>query len=184
MQRRYRADSSFSYRLGGALLLLLGASAMVAAPADAQDADPADVATIDAIIAATYDVISGPAGERDWDRERSLFHPASRHMPTTRNAAGGSDVNAMDVEKFIAASRGYFAQSPFYEYEISRETQRFGDIAHVFSTYAWGSEKDGPVLGRGINSFQLLWDGTRWWIVSVYWAQESEATPIPEEYLP
>lgn len=184
MYRRSRGTTSSGYRRGGALLLLLGASAMAVSPVNAQEADPADVASIDAIIAATYDVISGPAGDRDWDRERSLFHPASRHMPTTRNAAGGSDVNAMDVEGFIASTRGFFAQSPFYEYEISRAAQRFGDIAHVFSTYAWGSEKDGPVLGRGINSFQLLWDGTRWWIVSVYWAQESEGMPIPAEYLP
>lgn len=182
MDRRSR--TSFGYRLSGALLLLLGAAAMTAAPAGAQEADPADVATIDAIVTASYDVISGPAGERDWDRERSLFHPASRHMPTTRNAEGGSDLNAMDVEGFVESSRGFFAQSPFYEYEIARETQRFGDIAHVFSTYAWGSEKDGPVLGRGINSFQLLWDGTRWWIVSVYWAQESDDMPIPGEFLP
>lgn len=184
MDRPSRGPTSSGYRLGGTPLLLLVAFASTPAPAHAQDADPADVATIDAIIAASYDVISGPAGERDWDRERSLFHPASRHMPTSRNAEGGSDLNAMDVEGFIDSSRGYFAENPFYEYEISRETQRFGDIAHVFSTYAWGSEKDGPVLGRGINSFQLLWDGTRWWIVSVYWAQESEAMPIPAEYLP
>lgn len=184
MDRWSRVVSSSGCRLGGALLLLLVALGVAVSPVTAQEADPADVSSIDAIIAATYDVISGLAGDRDWDRERSLFHPASRHMPTTRNAEGGSDVNAMDVEGFIASSRGFFAQSPFYEYEISRATQRFGDIAHVFSTYAWGTEKDGPVLGRGINSFQLLWDGTRWWIVSVYWAQESEGMPIPVEYLP
>ncbi|MGH9463690.1 MAG: hypothetical protein ACRD1X_21010 [Vicinamibacteria bacterium] len=33
----------------------------------------ADVGSIDAIIGALYDVISGPAGDRDWDRMRSLF---------------------------------------------------------------------------------------------------------------
>lgn len=148
------------------------------------DADPADVATIDAIITASYDVISGPAGDRDWDRERSLFHPDSRHMPTHPNAHGGSDVDVTDVESFIQKSSAFFATTPFYEYEIARTTQRFGDIAHVFSTYAWGRTKDGPVGGRGINSFQLLFDGERWWIVSVYWAQESADTPIPPEYLP
>lgn len=148
------------------------------------EADPADVETIDAIITASYDVISGPAGDRDWDRERSLFHPDSRHMPTRRNAHGGSDVDVSDVEAFIQASRGFFAGNPFYEYEIARTTQRFGDIAHVFSTYAWGPEKDGEVRGRGINSFQLLYDGDRWWIVSVYWAQETADTPISAEFLP
>lgn len=147
-------------------------------------ADPADVATIDAIITASYDVISGPAGDRDWDRERSLFHPDSRHMPTRPNDAGGHDLDAQHVEDFIENASGYFARSGFWEYEIARATERFGDIAHVFSTYAWSTEEDGPVMGRGINSFQLLWDGTRWWIVSVFWQQESDAHPIPPEYLP
>ena len=50
-------------------------------------ADPADVESIDAIITAAYDVISGPAGKkRDWDRERSLFIPGARLIPTTRTA--------------------------------------------------------------------------------------------------
>lgn len=42
-----------------------------AAPA----ANIADVAEIDGIIKALYDVISGPAGPRDWNRFRSLYHP-------------------------------------------------------------------------------------------------------------
>ena len=48
-----------------------------------QPADPRDVESIDAIIAAAYDVISGPAGQkRDWNRERSLFYPGARIIPT------------------------------------------------------------------------------------------------------
>lgn len=147
-------------------------------------ADPADVSSIDAIITASYDVISGPAGPRDWDRERSLFHPDSRHIPTSPNPSGGSTPHVQHVEDFIERSSQFFDSNGFYEYEIARETQRFGDIAHVFSTYAWSREKDGPVGGRGINSFQLVYDGTRWWILSVFWSQESETNPIPAEFLP
>jgi len=36
---------------------------------------------------------------------------------------------------------------------------------------------------RGINSIQLFYDGSRWWIVSIYWQQESPEYPIPEKYL-
>ena len=39
-----------------------------------------DVVSIDAIVNATYDVISGPAGPKDWDRERFLLHPQARMM--------------------------------------------------------------------------------------------------------
>lgn len=149
------------------------------------EAAPEDVATIDAIIKASYEVISGSADEeRDWDRERSLFHPDSRHIPTRALDSGEYVADVMDVEAFIERSAPYFERNGFYEYEIAREVQHFGNIAHVFSTYAWSNELDGPVGGRGINSFQLLYDGTRWWIMSVFWQQESEAYPIPEAYLP
>jgi len=37
---------------------------------------------------------------------------------------------------------------------------------------------------RGINSIQLLNDDNRWWIINIYWTQESEENPIPDMYLP
>jgi hypothetical protein len=36
---------------------------------------------------------------------------------------------------------------------------------------------------RGINSIQLFNDGKRWWIVNIYWQQESAENRIPEKYL-
>lgn len=157
----------------------------VSSSAAAQEAAPEDVALIDAIIGASYDVISGSADEqRDWDRERSLFHPDSRHMPTRRGKSGEWIADVMAVDEFISMAGPYFETAGFYEYEIARRTERFGNIAHVFSTYEWRNDPDGPVGGRGINSFQLLFNGSRWWIMSVFWQQESEEYPIPIEYLP
>jgi hypothetical protein len=36
---------------------------------------------------------------------------------------------------------------------------------------------------RGINSFQLLFDGERWWVVQIYWQAETPDQPIPDRYL-
>ena len=148
-------------------------------------ANPDDVATIDAIIDASYEVISGEAGEpRDWDRERSLFYPGARHMPTTTDSTGIHSAQILDVEGFIERVTPFFEQQSFFEYEIARKVDRFGNIAQVFSTYAWSREKGGPVGGRGINSFQLMYDGKRWWIMSILWQQESDDHPIPAAYRP
>jgi hypothetical protein len=72
----------------------------------AQRADPADVESIDAIVAAAYDGISGPAGKkRDWDRERSLYFPGARLIPTAMKAGGeNADLapQILDIEGFIA----------------------------------------------------------------------------------
>ena len=152
-------------------------------------ANPADVASIDAIVTAAYDVISGPAGqERDWERERSLFFPGARLIPTRKGADEAESENAlwpqaMDVDGFIARSRE-FLKDGFFEQEIARRTEQFGHIAHVWSTYESRHERDDPhPFMRGINSFQLFHDGSRWWIVTIFWQHESVADPIPGRYL-
>src|SRR5437588_3688373 len=104
-------------------------------------ADPTDVASIDAIITAAYDVISGPAGKkRDWNRERSLFLPGARLMPTVMEpgvAVSDDKVGPqmLDVEGFIERSASYFEKNGFFEKEIARRTEQFGQIAHAWSTY-------------------------------------------------
>src|SRR6266513_6098248 len=152
-------------------------------------ANPADVASIDSIITAAYDGISGPAGKkRDWDSERSLYMPGARLIPTTMEAgAEGVDPtpHILGSEGVIARVEPYFDKSGFYEKEIARRTERFGQIAHVWSTYESRHSEDEPEpFMRGINSIQLFNDSKRWWIVSIYWQQENASAPIPEKYLP
>ena len=149
-------------------------------------ANPADVASIDAIITAAYDSISGPAGQkRDWARERSLFYPGARLIPTAKpDESNNLAPEMLDVDGFIARVEPYFAEHGFYEKEIARRTEQFGQIAHVWSTYESRHNSDDPKpFMRGINSIQLFYDGSRWWIVTIYWQQESPEHPIPDRYL-
>ena len=145
-----------------------------------------DVGTIEAIMAATYDVISGAAGKkRDWDRERSLFYPGARLIPTRKTATNENELapQIMDVDGFIARVEPLFEKDGFYEREIARRTEQFGQIAHVWSTYESRHDpSDREPFMRGINSIQLFYDGDRWWIVSIYWQHESTACPIPNKY--
>ena len=146
-----------------------------------------DVSSIDAIIIAAYDVISGPAGKpRDWERERALFFPGARVIPTASKAGDNESKltpQLLDVEGYIARVEPFFRESGFYETEIARRTEQFGQIAHVWSTYeSRHSSGDPDPFMRGINSFQLFNDGERWWIVNIFWQHESAAQPIPEKY--
>jgi hypothetical protein len=151
-----------------------------------------DVSSIEGIIAAAYDVISGPAGKkRDWERERALFGPGARLIPVASapGVSGNDDSGkpmpkVLDVEGYIARVEPYFAAQGFYEKEIARLTEQFGDIAHVWSTYESRHSPDDPQpFMRGINSFQLFHDGERWWILSVFWQHESVEHPLPAKYL-
>ena len=151
-------------------------------------ADPSDVESIEAIVAAAYDVISGPAGQkRDWKRERSLFISGARLIPTAVDA-GRNDVDlapqVLDVDAYIARVESYFATTGFYEKEVARRVEQFGQIAHVWSTYESRHDpNDAKPFMRGINSIQLFNDGSRWWILSIYCQHESPQHAIPEEYL-
>lgn len=148
-------------------------------------ANPDDVATIDSTVAALYDVISGPAGKkRDWNRFRSLFIPGARLIPTSKKQGGGFGSTVIDPEGYITRSSSFLEEQGFFEKEIARRTETFGNIAQVFSTYEARrkAEEKEPFM-RGINSIQLMNDGKRWWIVTVFWQAESPDNPLPKKYL-
>jgi hypothetical protein len=158
-----------------------------ATPVSVPSANPADVSTLDGIMKAIYDVISGDAGTiRNWDRFRSLFHKDARLIPTGKNAKSGVvNASALTPEDYIKRVEPFFAKEGFFETEIARRSETYGHITHVFSTYAsFHSKKtDEKPFARGINSFQLMFDGTRWWVVTIYWEGETTENPVPEKYL-
>lgn len=151
----------------------------------AQAVETEDVKSIDAILTAVYEVISGDAGQlRDWNRFLSLFTEAATLSAVVQNQEGELQRIVMTPESYIEQSGRNLERNGFHEVEISRVTEEFGQIAHAFSTYeSRRIAADEEPFARGINSFQLMHDGSRWWIVSIYWQSESESNPIPIEYL-
>lgn len=147
-------------------------------------ANPADVATMDAIVASLYDVISGPAGPRNWDRFRSLFAPGARLIATGVRPTGEVVSRVMTPDDYAQRNGPFFEKNGFFERELSRRTDKFGNIAHLFSTYeSKHAKEDAKPFARGINSIQLQHDGKRWWIMTVFWQGEDEKNPLPAEYL-
>ncbi len=151
-----------------------------------KEANPADVSSIDAIMKSVYDVISGEAGKkRDWDRFRTLFHKDARMIPSGKNPTTGVvGARALSPEDYVKRNEPFFEKEGFHEREIARRTDVYGNIAQVFSTYAaYKKADDKQPFMRGINSFQLLNDGKRWWVVTIYWQAETPENPLPKEYL-
>jgi hypothetical protein len=114
---------------------------------------------------------------------RSLFVPEARLLPTVNRQPGGRGVAILSVNDYIATSGPVLVDVGFREREVARKVEQFGSIAHVFSTYeSFRGEETAPFM-RGINSIQLLHDGTRWWVISVFWDAERPGLQIPEKYL-
>ena len=159
-------------------------AAIDVAAVTARAPDPADVGSIEDIVTAAYAAIQRAPGE-DWDRFRSLFIPRATLIPNTEQTQGAFVVHS--PETFIAlvdsfTTVGGTNDRGFAEEGVHLEVRRYGDVAQAFSTYQkhfWGDDR---ILGRGINSFQLVYHGERWWIASIAWDEENGAGPIPTEY--
>ena len=160
-----------------------GSTAEPAKKSAAAAANPSDVKTIDGIMTAAYDVISGPAGPRNWDRLRTLFLSQATLVTVEAKPGAPAKLLVASPEDYIRLSQPYFDKEGFFENEIARRTEAYGAITHVWSTYASRHTKNGKPFERGINSFQLVNDGDRWWVLSILWDSERPGNTIPGKYL-
>lgn len=147
------------------------------------NARTSDVDSIDHIIAAVYDVISGPAGPRDWDRFRSFFYSGARMIPSRRDDKGVVTARVSSPDEYATRAQDFFSKEGFFENSVANRVEQWDHIAHVWSTYESRHAKGEKPFARGINSFQLFNDGTRWWILTIYWESEDPSHPLPEKYL-
>jgi hypothetical protein len=144
-----------------------------------------DVESLDAILAAIYESISGAKGKtRNWDRFRSLFVPGARLIPTFKRPRGDFATRVLTPEEFIASSGKFMEEQGFFERSIANHVETFGNIAQVFSVYEGRHDTADPKpFVRGINSIQLMNDGKRWWVVTIFWQAEDAENPLPKKYL-
>jgi hypothetical protein len=146
---------------------------------------PEDVSSIDGIIKAYYEVISGPAGQpRQWGRDRTLYWPGIRFFSAGVKRDGSPTVHVVTHQEYVDGTDAGMVKHGFDEHEIHRVMHRMGNIAHVMSTYETRDVAGGPVTARGVNSIDLYWDGTRWWITAASWDDERPGSPVPADMLP
>ena len=184
-------------RMGNALrmgcaILAVGVCGFGAARAQKQvhvdrpiiEARTEDVSTIEGIVTASYETISGGVGvTRQWGRDRTLFDPNSRSVAVGMNAKTGAVTTRGSTEQeFADEADASMTKDGFTERELKHVIKRFGNVATVLSSYE-GSVASGKVITRGVNIFQLYFDGKRWWILSMVWDEERPGNPIPKELL-
>ena len=164
------------------LLVLTAAASVVHGQTAAPSASAAAVscpptATLDQLIAALDAAITGPAN-KDRTCFRQVLLPDVRLIPV--NPTTGA-VRVLSVDDWITtvAKNG---DEPVTEHQIKYQSETFGHIAHLWSTYE--TTLAGKPVARGINSIQAEFDGQNWHIVEVLWQAESPDNKIPAQYLP
>ena len=146
------------------------------------DREARDRAEIGAAIDEMYAMISGPAGPRDWSRQANCFHPEARQIRTFLDAAGRPACTIMGLANYARDTTDFFMTHAFFEVEIARRIDLFGNIAHAWSAYEARSALDDETPERrGINSIQLFRDPERGWrIMAMIWDNEREGVELPE----
>jgi hypothetical protein len=144
----------------------------------------ADVQSLDSVLKALYESLTFPEGSGpDWGRFRNLF--ASATVPLIRTTPGAvlvTDLNGFLDNFGLRIKSG--SLSSFFEGEVFRKTEIYGNIAQVISTYRKGVNTTDPQkFARGINSLQLYFKEGRWWVASLMWQDETPDNPIPPKYL-
>jgi hypothetical protein len=143
-----------------------------------------NVSTLDGIIKAYYDVVTVKKGEMPVYQRDSLLHLPNVNVGWTVKTKNGKIIfKYVTLKEYHRLSDAALAKNGFSEMEISRKVEQFGSIYHVWSTYASRNTLTGPIIERGINSIELFFDGTRFWILGWFFDSERKDNPIPAKYL-
>jgi hypothetical protein len=156
--------------------------ASITARAQQSSVPAADLGSPEAVIQTVYSVISGPLGApRDWARLRSLMAPGAIFAVTRTSKSGPTSTRVLSVDEYIAATSKALETTAFYEHGVTGPVWHYAHIALATSPYESRHAPNEAPFQRGINTFELSFDGTRWWIISISWEGESAAFPLPAD---
>ena len=100
------------------------------------------------------------------------------------NSSRAADVRFLSPEEHAAISDAHTVASGFFDRNPANQVERFGAMAHVYSTFESRSHlEDSKPMARGIKSFELLNSANRWYILEVYWDWERPDNPSPDRFL-
>lgn len=158
------------------LCATLAASAMAQAP-DTACALPKEPKGVPAAIDAA---ITGPA-DKDRACMKALMMPEARLIVVSIGKDGTPTDTILTLDDWIShvKARGH---DLLEEKQLKFKIERYGNIAHLWSTYALKS--DGKQVARGINSIQAVKEADGWRVMGIMWQAESAAAPLPKRYLP
>ena len=154
----------------------LAGSAMAQAP-DAACALPSEPEGIPAALDAA---ITGPA-DKDRACMKALLMPEARMVIVSLGADGAPSYTLLTLDDWIARTKAR-GHAMLEEKQLKFHVERYGNIAHLWSSYALHS--DGKQVARGINSIQAIKVADGWRVMVIMAQAEAATAPLPKEYLP
>ena len=128
-----------------------------------------------------YEVISQPAGERDWESIRDLYHQRATMVRTGIGEDGQPFVLAMTFDEYIDNATALLEGIRFSEVELSQEATVFGNVARLASVYEFEYRLPDEIRrGRGVNFFNLVNEGHDWKVMNIVWDNERDGVSLDD----
>lgn len=137
------------------------------------------LSTPEGVVECLYAAISFQPGQRpNYNLVFTLFHP-NAHVTPPADDTGGT-IKALSVQEFIEHFDDRIEDIISIggrEEQIDCKSEKFHSVSHVFSSYRFFLLNKEEPIARGVNSFQLVFENGRWWILSLAWdrAQAGES---------
>lgn len=163
-------------------LLFLFNSVIIVKAQEIMLSDTNAVKSIDGIVKEVLRLQSGENGKtRNWKALRNLFLPTATFTILNNSDAIHQPVETVSLDDFIKLLHDDYYEKGYLEHETGKTINKFNGIANVFQSF-YGKDSENEEA-RGINSYQLVYFGKRWWIVNLLWTLETDKIKIPKKYL-
>ena len=137
-----------------------------------------------AITQALYRIISQPAGQREWDALRPLYHPRATMTRTGVAIESMPSHQCMSFDEYIVSAEKNLGDAVFEEVETGHYCEQFGLVAQVRSTYETIYRAgETEVRARGVNFLILAKLGDRWQIIAIAWDNERVGLTLPDAWI-
>jgi hypothetical protein len=123
--------------------------------------------SVEAILHEFYEALQFGAGEEpDYQRILHCFHAEAIVTPPMGDTGGV--LRVLSCEQFVVHLKRLLTDvQSGREYQVSTRNEVFGNVASAFSRYEFAVGD--KVVSSGVNSFQLMHDHRRWWIMGLAW---------------
>ncbi len=137
---------------------------------------------VELLVAETLKVVSIKKGQKiDTAYYRTFFLPSARFTFVGKED-GKSLHETMSLNDFLGSLTDEYYSNGYFETGKGRILEQYNGIAHMTQSF-YGKDSDGEE-GWGINSYQLIYSGDRWWITNMVWTMsENGKEGIPKKYL-
>lgn len=138
--------------------------------------------SIESVVNVSLECISGGKGvPRDFETFKTLYHPNAKFHAFVRKS-DTTFLMSLTIKEFIQLTSKNYEANGFNEWPIVNKIDSFGDIATVFQSYE-AEIPNTDIKMRGINTYQMVFENGRWWIISEVYDEEREGVVLPEKYL-